>query len=144
MTLLNSNCDIPPSATLWELYAATLFVTAHPLPWRGRFGIVTAVNPGSLALSAGANRIRDRALQAQLVASGRPFVEIWGCSPDLRYRERSWAVWAEMADIIDLGRRHEQSAVFFVDDDRLWLVSCAGEGPQPRELGAFSERLVAE
>ena len=124
---------------LWSLYATTRFRGGQPQAWRGDFHIITACNPAGQLLAAGANRIRDGQLEAQLIQLALPARLLWAGSPDFRHEERSWALWCEQPEALRLGRQFGQNAIFSVKGGQLWLVPCLLPAP-PHHLGPFAAR----
>lgn len=127
------------SARLWSLYATSHFRGGQPQAWRGDFHIITACNPGGELLTAGANRIRDRQLEAELNRLRLPGRVLWVGSPDFQHQERSWALWCERPLALQLGRQFGQNALFAVKAGQLWLLPCLLAAP-PRYLGPFAAR----
>ncbi|MED5523233.1 DUF3293 domain-containing protein [Gallaecimonas pentaromativorans] len=125
----------------WLLYQNTVFLMPKPLSKRLDFAIVTAHNPRGKLLSEQANHHRDLQLAAELTAAGVKAQSLWGCSPDLKHREKSWALVMAKTPALALGQKLEQNAIFWVQNDELYLLPCLLEQP-PCFLGLFSERIV--
>jgi len=86
------------------------------------FGIVTAANPAGSPVAPASNERRHDALRRHLVEHGYEHREVTGRSPDGRHRERGFCVWLERDDVVAIGRRFEQSAIFWFDGGAFWLV----------------------
>lgn len=125
---------------LWQLYQNTVFLMPKTPSRRLAFAIVTAHNPRGKALGEEANHYRDQRLEAELLGAGFHPLPLWGCSPDLKHREKSWAVVMAKARAVELGLRLEQNAIYWVEQDRLYLVPCLLTEDECC-LGRFSERL---
>ena len=89
----------------------------------GPFGVVTAAAP------RGEDQLEDfdRARQADLDDAARTesLALTWrvdGVSPDGAHRERSTAVRLPKDDAVALGRRYQQSAIFWYDGRDFWLL----------------------
>ncbi len=104
-----------------------------------RFGVVTAYNPGDQIQSPELNARGDEALEARLRTGGRVYFRVTGGAPDFAHAEPGWGVGAvECAEVVGLGREFHQAAVYWVESDHLWLVSCADE--ERAYLGSWRER----
>lgn len=70
-------------------------------PAAGCFGLLSAWNPGSQLRPARENRRADRALKAELVASGLHHAPALASAPDHRWREPGWLVCGMPAPAFD-------------------------------------------
>lgn len=86
------------------------------------FAILTAFDPRGRDLSPAQNRMRERALDRRLTASGYPFVRVDCCSPDRSHCERSVAVTMPQREALTLARELEQVAIFWFDGQRFWIL----------------------
>lgn len=103
------------------------------------FAIVTACNPGDRVRSDDANRRADDGLAADVDRSGWRRFRVIGASPHLRHQEPGWGVVSgSLAEAVDLGRRWEQMAIFWVEGDTLRLVDCTDAATE--DLGSWSAR----
>ncbi|MCU0618312.1 MAG: DUF3293 domain-containing protein [Gemmatimonadaceae bacterium] len=135
----------PPAADpAWWAYGDTMLVfpTAatplgvdlrHPLPavvparlqahvGGSRFGVVTPADPAGQPLDAAANASRLAAFAAELHAAGLPAVPADGCDPAATHREPGFAVVAPQPTVRALAARWGQTAFYWFDGDRVWLV----------------------
>ena len=102
----------------------------------GPFGVVTAAAPrGEPQADA-----FDRARQAELDEVARTdalahTLRVDGVSPDGAHRERSVAVRLPKDEVVALGRRYQQSAVFWYDGADFWLLG-ALVAAEPQRLPA--------
>jgi hypothetical protein len=126
----------------WIVYARTIVKISPParatfriLPapkgevgtWPPGFGaeifVITAWNPHSQPLDDNENRVRQEALEAELLR-----LELWpavGLDPDSKYREEGVAVagLSEM-EAIALGARYDQNAIFLWTPVAWSILSC--------------------
>jgi hypothetical protein len=126
----------------WIVYARTIVEISPParatfriLPapkgevgtWPPGFGaeifVITAWNPHSQPLDDNENRVRQEALEAELLR-----LELWpavGLDPDSKYREEGVAVagLSEM-EAIALGARYDQNAIFLWTPVAWSILSC--------------------
>jgi hypothetical protein len=124
----------------WELYKTTQFVIAQPLSSELNFAILTAQNPKGICQSEAQNRYLDYALQQDIQRLNVPYRSMWGCAPDYSHRERSWAIVADKQPLIALAKLYQQNAIYWVEEDRLYLLPCLLQGFQAEYLGHYSER----
>lgn len=73
------------------------------------YGLVSAWNPMSVAQAPTKNRRADKALEADLVASGQPYIPAFASASDRSWREPSWIVFGMPVEAFDaLSRRYGQ------------------------------------
>ena len=113
-----------------------------PDAWPERFVIITASPPSG----AGWSEQRSNAAQAHLTAILAD-LHCWihrlaGYSSVTGHAEPGWAVDIGPTHGVELGRQFLQDAIFFVEDDLLWVVECDEEAAMT-SIGWFSERLDA-
>ncbi len=130
--------------TLWDLYQQTIFLLEQPLSRQINFAVITAYNPLGQILTLGTNHIRDKALQSDIMSLRHPYRKVWGCSSELDYSEKSWAVSMPKADAVKLASKYQQNALYWVEQDRLYLLPCLLERASAVELGAFSLRCKVQ
>lgn len=99
------------------------------------FAVVTAAAPGG----ADQHDAFDHARQVELEEAARHASSVVrrvdGVSPDGAHRERSVAVALPKDDAVALGRRFQQSAIFWYDGRDFWLLG-AVVAAAPRRLPA--------
>jgi hypothetical protein len=106
-----------------------------------RFGIVTAFNPHDRLQSAEANAAADNALQSRLKTLDCVHFRVTGGAPDFSHAEPGWGIVADdPEEIVQLGRDHHQTAIYWVDEDVLSLMSCSTD----EKLGLGSWRARTE
>jgi hypothetical protein len=109
--------------------------TLAALGLTGTFGLVTPHNPRGRRSSPGENDVRLRRFLAELEHTGTRFVPVDGCSPDRRHVEHGVALAWSQGDVVALAERWEQSAIYWWDGDRFWVVGALTVTP-PLALGA--------
>lgn len=114
--------------------------TAPPDGWPPRFAILTACNPGGRVQGAAANAEAERRFVAELDRRRLWHWPILGGSPDFSHKEESYAIETDAATAVELGRQFAQEAIFWVEGDLLWLISC--ESDEREKIGAWRERIV--
>ena len=116
-----------------EVFDGTLF-DGGPLPadFPSSFAIITAWATTGETWTDERNAAADAALQAELSRRGLAHHRITGWAPvdgDGVHAEPGWAVVCDRQEAVALGIQFEQRAVFFIEDDRLSILSCVpGEG----------------
>ena len=130
-----------PAAPLPPEYFRTVFLLDVPRAAPpSRFAIVTAWNPMDEVIPHALNQARDRQLQRMLETLDPQLCRITGCSPDLVHREPGWGFRADLETALAIAREFRQRALWWVENDRLNLVSCGDPAPQP--MGSFRARVV--
>lgn len=81
------------------------------------FAVITAANPTGRTKDEAANEARHHRLRDLLASSGTVHQPADGCSPDMRHRERGFAVWVPLRHAQSLAVTFEQSALFWFDGD---------------------------
>ncbi len=107
------------------------------------FAVVTPCNGRGIRKPVAANTMRVRALREDLKRRGCRFVAVAGVSPDRRHREPGFGVELTLDKAVALARAWEQSALFWFDGKRFWLVPALAPGdavPLPAALRASRPR----
>lgn len=86
------------------------------------FGVLTPYNPGGETLDDDENRARLRALERDLDARRLPWFAADGHGASSAHVEHGVAVVADMATVRTLSAREGQTAFFWFDGERFWLV----------------------
>ncbi|MCW1923175.1 DUF3293 domain-containing protein [Luteolibacter arcticus] len=129
--------------TLPAEYLTTVFLLGiRPVPLPAKFAIITGWNPMDRPTSAVENIREDEALRRTLELKALSYFRATGCSPDLSHREPGWGVEMPKADAIALGRRFNQRAIWWIENDSLILVNCADGEETP--VGEFELRIAGE
>jgi hypothetical protein len=97
-----------------------------------QFAVVTASNPHGLDVTNQENVRRHWALRRELDSAGITNVPAAGASPDGAHREEGYAIWVSRDQALDVAARYEQSAFFWFDGDKLWVVPTAAGVPAVR------------
>ncbi|GGP48828.1 DUF3293 domain-containing protein [Shewanella saliphila] len=127
--------------TLWHEYQSTHFLLTQRLSHDYPFAIVTAHNPSGLLLNPSQNRLLDRQLQSKIQQYKSPYRSLIGAAPDLSHMEKSWAVFIDKEQALELGREFNQHAIYYVNQGLLSLVACADSAMPEVEMGIFNHRL---
>jgi len=109
-------------------YLQTVFLLKKPAPdtWQDTFAVITACNPLGQLVDEAANRSATVCLRKAISRLGLNRHRVTGVSADMKHREASFALWGcGLAAALDLGRQFNQDAIFWVQDGRLDVVSCA-------------------
>jgi hypothetical protein len=86
------------------------------------FGLVTPENPRGHRSSPEDNDSRLERFLAELDRHGRHYQRVDGLSPDRRHAERGVALPWPQEDVVALARQWEQSAIYWWDGVRFWVV----------------------
>ncbi|GGP63415.1 hypothetical protein GCM10009347_31780 [Shewanella algicola] len=126
---------------LWHDYQSTHFLLTQRLSHDYPFAIVTAHNPHGLLLTPSQNRLLDRQLQFKIQQYKSPYRSLIGAAPDLSHMEKSWAIFIDKEQALELGREFNQHAIYYVNQGRLSLVACVDTVMPEIEMGIFNHRL---
>jgi len=103
------------------------------------FAVVTAANPRGLALGEAENHVRAELLDTEVVARGVRFLRADGVSPDGAHREVGVAVAMPLQAACELAARYEQSALFWFDGERFWIIPVLETSRAPVALPVAKE-----
>ncbi|RYV00637.1 DUF3293 domain-containing protein [Shewanella sp. OPT22] len=112
----------PQSDDLWHFYRTTHFLLTQKIANHLSFAIVTACNPNGKILSQSQNRLRDKALLRSIENLNCPYRAVVGAAKDMSHFEKSWAVFIEKNEAIQLGTQFVQNAIYYVNKGELTLV----------------------
>ncbi len=121
---IDLSLPVPPSARA-ELAARGL---------GGAFGLVTPCNPRGQPTSVQENEARLVRFLAELDQAGARYLRVDGLSPDRRHAERGVALAWPQQEILALATRWDQSAIYWWDGARFWVIGALTE-TQPWPLG---------
>jgi hypothetical protein len=127
--------------TLWNEYQSTHFLFTQRLSHDFPFAIVTAHNPRGSRLSPSQNRLLDRQLQFKIQQYNRPYRALIGAAPDLSHMEKSWAIFIDKEQAVELGREFNQHAIYYVNQGLLSLIACLDSIKPEVDMGIFNHRL---
>jgi hypothetical protein len=131
-----------PAQPLDPGYSQTVFIATQPVNgWPESWGIITAYNPPGVARSLAENEAANAQLQSTL-AEWTHF-PVTGASPDLSHREPGYGVEAPLMRLLELGRRFDQAAIFWVKRGVVFLYPCQPTSP-PVRIGKWHDRLRIE
>ena len=125
-----------------DRYLKTVFVAKQPAPdnWPDGFAVITACNPLGQRLDEKSNKSATVRLRKTISRLGLKRHRVTGMSADMKHREPGFAVWGcGLATALDLGRQFNQDAIFWAEEGRLDVVSCATGERQ--HVGLWSQRL---
>ncbi|MEZ9236531.1 DUF3293 domain-containing protein [Shewanella sp. 10N.286.52.A9] len=125
---------------LWHKYQGTQFLLTQRLANDIPFAIVTAHNPLGSILTPCQNRLLDRQLQTKIEQYKRPYRSLIGAAPDLSHMEKSWAIFIDKEQALELGREFKQHAIYYVNQGRLSLVACGDAPDKEVMIGDFMTR----
>ncbi|NVD07471.1 DUF3293 domain-containing protein [Vibrio sp. JPW-9-11-11] len=123
-------------AELWRAYQQPYF-RFEALPKANQFAIITAWNPSSVWCSLVDNDRNNQCLAADLVHTGYSCVLVG--DQNFTWAEESFAAPISLEQAVVLGQKYAQNAIYFIDGEQLFLLSCQDETP-PLLLGEWRHR----
>ena len=121
-------------------YFSTRFRVEQPVPaWPSAFVVVTAYATTGERWTQAENTRADSALAQHLATLGVWRCRITGYDPATGHAEPGWAVEVTREAGLELGRAFRQDAIYWVDGETLWLVSC--HRGDCASVGIFADRL---
>lgn len=133
------------SELLWSTYQKTWFKLFKLPNLNNNMCIITACNPYGEPQSTTLNNYLNRELAHELSAMPVEYSEICAGSKDFSYYEDSFLLECEYSKAIALGRKWQQNAVFWINDNQLYLCACrpiVGGLPETISMGKFTDRLT--
>jgi hypothetical protein len=100
-----------------------------------RFGVITACNPLGQTVDARINEALSSQLRERLQQLCVRVVPCSAGAVDGSHREASFAVVMPLRSLTDLALEFRQSAVFWFEEDRFWLMPAAVQA-QPVDLSS--------
>ena len=108
--------------------------------WPRSFGIITACNPDGRTLTDEENDQATKKLRFELEHANLEHFHVTGGSKDFSHAEQGFGiVFPNQEESIAWGQRYRQDAIFWIDVDTLYLVSC--KCTQIKVLGSWQSRL---
>jgi len=126
---------------LWESYKTSVFLCHQPLGDHINFAIISAQNPHGDVKHHQLNMTLDCQFETRLNTENLPYRRLIGASPDLSFREQSWAVMCDKAKAVELARKFRQNAIYWVEAGELYLVP-ALFGNVEEHLGSYRSRQI--
>lgn len=127
--------------SLWEAYKNSVFICRQSLATQVSFAIISAQNPSGELKNPHLNLCLDKRFESKLQQARIPYRSVIGASADLSFQEKSWIVFCDKAQALQLGMELQQNAIYWVDQNKLFLVPVLY--PQPEEyLGLFQSRVI--
>lgn len=126
-TILGLGPDLATRIDLRAPVTSQGLAALAPLGLKTMFAVLTACNPRGRVVSAAENDRRTATLHAWLKDKGVPFVRAAGLSPDGEHAEPGVAVSIPQEDAVRLAVRYEQSALYWFDGARFWIVGALVE-----------------
>ena len=123
-------------------YHETRFAPKEPPPsrWPKAFAVITACNPLGQGIDEEADKAATGCLRKAINRLGMKRHRITGLSADMKHREAGFAVWGcDLPAAIQLGREFAQNAIFWIEEGKLDVVSCATGTRQ--HVGLWSKLL---
>ena len=123
-------------------YHETRFAPKEPPPsrWPEAFAVITGCNPLGQGLDEEADRAATIRLRKAISRLGLNRHRVTGVSADMKHREPGFAVWGcDLSTALRLGTEFAQNAIYWIEDGKLDVVSCATGDRQ--HVGLWSERL---
>lgn len=124
---------------LWNAYQHSFFFVDKK-PQFSRFCVITAWNPNSLVCTAEQNKQANDALEKEL----RPYKYETILVGDYHksWTEESYAVELSRFDSTKLAKKYRQNAVYYVQNDQIYLIPCVDCGRAETQIGCFSQRVI--
>lgn len=113
---------------------------APALGWPVAFGIATACNPDGVTRTTEFNHEACEGLRSELVLSGLVHFPVTGGSADFSHAEPGFGVVCSKSEILRLGRRYSQDAVFWIEEGLVHLLDCSCNDVE--HLGFWSDLRV--
>lgn len=104
------------------------------------FAIITAYNPLGNICTQSVNQGLNKRLQADAEQLKVPHRKLWGCSPELDYSESSWAIMTDKETAINLAKKYQQNAIYWVEKGQIFLIPCMLTQYKVEHLGEFEQR----
>jgi hypothetical protein len=110
--------------------------------WPAQFAIITAWATTGSDRPLSENEAADRQLKQEISRRRVWHQRVTGYCLKTGHAEPGWAVELSFSDACDLGQKFLQDAIYFVNDDRLYVSHCDLRR-EPVIVGGFRRRLRA-
>lgn len=127
------------NAELLKAYFDSYFFINNELSFT-EFAVITAWNPYSKQVSNSNNQNANRQLKQHFLKQNYESLQVGDINRN--WIEESFAVEIDLAQAQQLGKLFRQNAIYYVADDRLYLVSCLEQSIKKQHIGCFSQRIV--
>ena len=121
-----------------EYFTAWFHCASLPVPLPDSFGIVTPCNPYGRVLSNEENSARLETLQTRLTDLNVIHFRVDGGSRDKVHLEPGFGVIMNKDELVLIGREFDQDAVFWVQNDKVSIITC--DSCETSEVCLWSER----
>ena len=108
-------------AQLWAAYCEPYFQFSDEMT-SDFFAVITAWNPASQRVSNEENLRNNQRLALEI--SHTNYVDVLVGDEAFTWKEASFAVAIERELAIELGRKFGQNAIYYVENNQLYLLSC--------------------
>lgn len=136
-------CDPDNQQELWKTYQSIAF-HAPQAPDAEAFAILTAFNPRSQSLSEKENQSRNAQLESAMTQQGIRYWPMNGGAPDGSWYEPGFAVALDKHEAMLLAQQWQQNAIYWVENDSLWLLPVLMDAFTPQSLNVrFSSLFTA-
>ncbi len=128
---------------LWLIYQNTYFDMPKLPNLKKNLCVITACNPFGTTLSNEQNIYRNSELAHDLDAMANDVIELSAGNIDFSYCETSFIFECDKEQAVELGKKWQQNAIFWIEQGTLYLIACRpidGKTPESVCLGAFLER----
>ncbi|WED22336.1 DUF3293 domain-containing protein [Vibrio sp. JC009] len=124
---------------LLEAYKDVYFFINKRISYKN-FAVITAWNPFSQPVSNKDNRDANRRLEHEFLKQNYAKLEVGDIKRE--WIEESFAVETDLERSVELGRKYNQNAIYFIENDEIYLISCVkGDEQASEKIGCFSSRL---
>ena len=127
--------------SLWQAYKDSVFICRQRLATQLDFAIISAQNPAGELKNTYINLCLDKQFEGILQQARMPFRAVIGASADLKFQEKSWIVFCEKLQAIQLARDFQQNALYWVTNNKLYLVPVLYQETE-EYLGLFDSRVI--
>lgn len=128
--------------SLWQLYLGVWFRPCGTLPLSSNGAIISLWNPDGVNKSYADNSRYQRLIYQELKRKGYNMHLMWGCSPDLGYRELSVLLNCSQNKATQLARVCRQKAYYFVKGGQIWLYNTHNPQQYSQLPATFEARLT--
>jgi Protein of unknown function (DUF3293) len=98
--------------------------------WPRSFGVVTAWNPNGKIISNEENAERTEALRKDLDGQELRYFPVTGYALDSDHYEDGFGIECGREATIELGKKWDQLAVFWMENGWVWLIFCEPGGEE--------------